>query len=67
MKHGNIYPERNIERALDGFFRPGNLAALRELALGWLANTEGDRIAEDMHLPSENVVVAVREPHQAQP
>ncbi len=67
MKHGNIYPERNIERALDGFFRPGNLAALRELALGWLANTEGDRIAEDMHLPSENVVVAVREPRQSQP
>ncbi|HEV3234666.1 MAG TPA: universal stress protein [Candidatus Dormibacteraeota bacterium] len=67
MKHGNIYPERNIERALDGYFRPGNLAALRELALGWLANTEGDRIAEDMHLPSENVVVAVREPRQSQP
>jgi two-component system sensor histidine kinase KdpD len=67
MKHGNIYPEKNIERALDGFFRPGNLGALRELALGWLANTEGDRIAEDMHLPTENVLVAVREPSQAQP
>ena len=67
MKHGNIYPERNIERALDGFFRPGNLAALRELALGWLANTEADRIAEDEHLPTENVVVAVREPLQSQP
>ncbi|MEA2645090.1 MAG: two-component system, OmpR family, sensor histidine kinase KdpD [Chloroflexota bacterium] len=67
MKHGNIYPERNIERALDGFFRPGNLAGLRELALGWLANSEADRLAEDEHLPTENVVVAVREPQQSQP
>ena len=67
MKHGNIYPEKNIERALGGFFRPGNLAALRELALNWLANTEADRIAEDDKLVArENVVAAVREPLQSQ-
>jgi two-component system sensor histidine kinase KdpD len=67
MKHGNIYPEKNIERALGGFFRPGNLAALRELALNWLANTEADRIAEEDKLSArENVVAAVREPIQSQ-
>ncbi|HXA42930.1 MAG TPA: universal stress protein [Candidatus Solibacter sp.] len=68
MKHGNIYPEKNIERALDGFFRPGNLAALRELALNWLANTEADRIADDEKIVGhENVLAAVREPQQSQP
>jgi two-component system, OmpR family, sensor histidine kinase KdpD len=67
MKHGNIYPEKNIERALGGFFRPGNLAALRELALNWLANTEADRIADDEKvIPRENVVAAVRDPSQSQ-
>ncbi|OAI39287.1 hypothetical protein AYO38_07985, partial [bacterium SCGC AG-212-C10] len=33
MRHGNIYPPEQAERALDGFFRKGNLAALRELVL----------------------------------
>jgi two-component system sensor histidine kinase KdpD len=66
MQHGNIYPSRNIERALEGYFRPGNLAALRELALGWLANTEAERLPEDVTAPPENVVVAVREPRQSQ-
>jgi len=67
MQHGNIYPEKNIERALGGFFRPGNLAALRELALNWLANTEADRIADDEKLVArENVLAAIREPLQSQ-
>ncbi len=33
MKHGNIYPPVQAQRALDNFFTPGNLMALRELAL----------------------------------
>ncbi len=33
MRHGNIYPPEQAERALEGFFREGNLAALRELVL----------------------------------
>ncbi len=33
MRHGNIYPQDRIEVALNSFFREGNLAALRELAL----------------------------------
>jgi two-component system sensor histidine kinase KdpD len=33
MKRGDIYPVERAERALSNFFRPGNLVALRELAL----------------------------------
>jgi two-component system, OmpR family, sensor histidine kinase KdpD len=33
MKHGNIYPPEQARRALDNFFTPGNLTALRDLAL----------------------------------
>ncbi len=33
MKRGDIYPVDRAERALANFFRPGNLIALRELAL----------------------------------
>jgi len=33
MKRGDIYPQERVDRALDNFFRPGNLIALRELAL----------------------------------
>jgi len=65
MTHGNIYPQQNVERALSGFFRPGNLAALRELALGWLASAEAERIGEGETRMRENVLAAVREPGQA--
>ena len=33
MKRGDIYPLDRAERALTNFFRPGNLIALREIAL----------------------------------
>lgn len=33
MKRGDIYPVERAERALTNFFRPGNLIALREIAL----------------------------------
>ncbi|HEV3231132.1 MAG TPA: hypothetical protein VG245_02635, partial [Candidatus Dormibacteraeota bacterium] len=66
MQHGNIYPLQNVERALHGYFRPGNLAALRELALNWLANTESERLGADEELPRENVLAAVREPLASQ-
>jgi two-component system sensor histidine kinase KdpD len=33
MERGDIYPVERAERALGHFFRPGNLIALRELAL----------------------------------
>ncbi|RFU37845.1 DUF4118 domain-containing protein, partial [Actinomadura logoneensis] len=38
MAHGNVYPPERIDAALANYFRPGNLTALRELALLWLAD-----------------------------
>ena len=38
MAHGNIYPAEKIDAALTNYFRTGNLTALRELALLWLAD-----------------------------
>lgn len=37
MRRGDIYPLERAERALGHFFRPGNLIALRELALQQVA------------------------------
>ncbi|MBC9730055.1 sensor histidine kinase KdpD [Streptomyces sp. TRM68367] len=42
MAHGNIYRPDRVDAALSNYFRPGNLTALRELALLWLA----DRVDE---------------------
>ncbi|MEU8831740.1 sensor histidine kinase KdpD [Streptomyces sp900116325] len=42
MAHGNIYKPEKIDAALSNYFRPGNLTALRELALLWTA----DRVDE---------------------
>ena len=44
MAHGNIYPADKIDAALSNYFRVGNLTALRELALLWLA----DKVDEQM-------------------
>jgi two-component system, OmpR family, sensor histidine kinase KdpD len=44
LAHGNIYPAEKIDAALGNYFRPGNLTALRELALLWLA----DQVEEGM-------------------
>ncbi|MCF6522795.1 ATP-binding protein [Streptomyces sp. JJ36] len=38
MAHGNVYPADRIDAALSHYFRPGNLTALRELALLWTAD-----------------------------
>jgi two-component system, OmpR family, sensor histidine kinase KdpD len=38
MRRGDIYPLERAERALGHFFRPGNLIALRELALQQVAH-----------------------------
>ncbi|MEV8333660.1 sensor histidine kinase KdpD [Streptomyces niveus] len=42
MAHGNIYQPDKVNAALSHYFRPGNLTALRELALLWTA----DRVDE---------------------
>ncbi|TDD28732.1 sensor histidine kinase KdpD [Kribbella turkmenica] len=38
MAHGNVYAADKIDAALGNYFRVGNLSALRELALLWLAD-----------------------------
>jgi two-component system sensor histidine kinase KdpD len=38
MAHGNVYKPEKIDAALANYFRAGNLAALRELALLWVAD-----------------------------
>ncbi|WP_084724766.1 sensor histidine kinase [Streptacidiphilus melanogenes] len=37
MAHGNVYAAEKVDAALSNYFRVGNLTALRELALLWLA------------------------------
>ena len=44
MAHGNVYPADRIDAALGNYFREGNLGALRELALLWVA----DRVDETL-------------------
>ena len=38
MAHGNVYPPDKVDTALAHYFRVGNLGALRELALLWMAD-----------------------------
>ena len=38
LSHGNVYAPQRIDAALSNYFRRGNLTALRELALLWLAD-----------------------------
>ncbi len=38
MAHGNIYAPEKVDAALTNYFREGNLGALRELALLWVAD-----------------------------
>jgi two-component system sensor histidine kinase KdpD len=44
MAHGNVYQLDRIDAALSNYFRPGNLTALRELALLWLADAVEDNL-----------------------
>ncbi|EFE66621.1 turgor pressure sensor [Streptomyces viridosporus ATCC 14672] len=56
MAHGNVYQPDKVDAALSNYFRLGNLTALRELALLWVA----DRV--DAHLQryrSEHEVSAI--------
>jgi len=67
MAHGNIYKAEKIDAALTNYFRIGNLSALRELALLWLADKVDEglqryREAHDIHTTweaRERVVVAL--------
>jgi two-component system sensor histidine kinase KdpD len=46
MAHGNIYAADKVDAALGNYFRVGNLNALRELALLWLADKVEDALTQ---------------------
>lgn len=67
LSHGNVYEPEQVDAALSNYFRSGNLTALRELALLWLADQvdaaltkyrTDNRITETWEA-RERVVVAV--------
>ena len=45
LAHGNVYPPERVDAALANYFRAGNLTALRELALLWMA----DQVDAELH------------------
>ncbi|HEY5855101.1 MAG TPA: sensor histidine kinase KdpD [Aldersonia sp.] len=67
LAHGNVYAAEKVDAAMSNYFRPGNLTALRELALLWLADQVDAALAKyraDKHITDtwearERVVVAV--------
>ncbi|MEV8631709.1 sensor histidine kinase KdpD [Streptosporangium sp. NPDC051023] len=44
MAHGNVYLPEKVDAALSNYFRVGNLTALRELALLWVAGKVDDQL-----------------------
>ena len=67
LAHGNVYRAEQIDASLSSYFRVGNLTALRELALLWLADRVDDALTtyrrdhriEEPWPARERVVVAV--------
>src|SRR5689334_7983029 len=67
LAHGNVYAAHKIDAALGNYFRVGNLTALRELALLWVADQvdvalqryRQDRRITDTWETRERVVAAI--------
>ncbi|MFD6857202.1 ATP-binding protein [Rhodococcus sp. NPDC060090] len=67
LAHGNVYAQDKVDAALRNYFREGNLTALREIALLWLADQvdvalakyRGEHAITDTWEARERVVVAV--------
>ena len=67
LAHGNVYAAHRIDAALGNYFRVGNLTALRELALLWVADQvdvalqryRSEQRITDTWEARERVVVAV--------
>jgi two-component system sensor histidine kinase KdpD len=67
LAHGNVYKAEQIDASLSSYFRVGNLTALRELALLWLADRVDDALGDYRKAHSiqqswptrERIVVAV--------
>lgn len=75
LAEGLVYRPERIGPALNNYFRLGNLTALRELALLWLADQVDDALARyraaeritDTWETRERVVVAVSDERDAEP
>jgi two-component system sensor histidine kinase KdpD len=63
LRAGKVYHDAAAERALGGFFTPGNLAGLRELALNYVAGrVRADQAASGIapgRQPAERLLVAI--------
>ncbi|QTJ70647.1 sensor histidine kinase KdpD (plasmid) [Rhodococcus sp. ZPP] len=67
LSHGNVYAPEKVDVALGNYFRTGNLTALRELALLWVADQVDAALAKyraenqitDTWEARERVIVAV--------
>jgi two-component system sensor histidine kinase KdpD len=74
MAHGNVYPPDRVDAAMGNYFRVGNLTALRELALLWLADRVDEglrRYKAEHHIDHvwearERVVVALTGGHEGE-
>ena len=49
LAHGNVYRAEQIDASLSSYFRVGNLTALRELTLLWLADRVDDALLTYRH------------------
>lgn len=74
IRHGNVYPRERVEQALRQFFREGNLAALRGLALRKMATRAEQDLEQYMRQhgidaiwpAGERVMVAIDEDPRSQ-
>jgi two-component system, OmpR family, sensor histidine kinase KdpD len=58
LAHGNVYVPERVDAAMSNYFRKGNLTALRELALLWLADQVDAALAK---YREENKITAIWE------
>ena len=61
MAHGNIYAADKVDASLSNYFRSGNLTALRELALLWLADRVEDSLQRYLEEHDINATWETRE------
>src|SRR5689334_764536 len=67
LAHGNVYAAEKVDAALANYFQPGNLTALRELALLWVADEvdvavqryRSEKNVQEVWETRERVVVAL--------
>jgi two-component system sensor histidine kinase KdpD len=61
MRRGDIYPQERVGRALNNFFREGNLIALRELALRQVAQAVDRNLESHREKQDTGRAVSIRE------